>query len=135
MRLCPHLTFTGRCEEAFRFYANLFGGTLDVTRYGDTPMAAAVPSAFQAKAVHATLKLPGGPELLGADVLPGQNEGPLNTNWFVFVAVRDQTKADRIFRALSEAGSVRMPLQKTFWSPAFGVVVDRFGTPWEITCE
>jgi PhnB protein len=48
--------------------------------------------------------------------------------------VEGRESAERIFQTLAEGGKVVMPLQKTFWSPAFGVVTDRFGTPWEINC-
>ena len=70
---------------------------------------------------------------LGADVLPEQFERP--QGMYILAALRDATEAQRVFDALADGGSVRMPLQKTFWSPSFGVVVDRFGTPWEITVE
>jgi PhnB protein len=131
MRIEPHLTFRGECEEAFRFYERLFGGTLVLLSYGSSPAAASVPEAWRSKIVHATLSLPGGHALLGADV--EQSERP--QGFYVLAALRDGAEATRVFDALADGGSVGMPLQKTFWSPAFGVVVDRFGTPWEITTE
>jgi PhnB protein len=133
MRIAPHLTFRGNCEDAFRMYERLFGGQLVVLSYGASPAAATVPEDWRSKIVHATLTLPGGNALLGADVLPEQFEAP--KGFYVFVALRDEAEARRVFDALADGGSVRMPLEKTLWSPAFGVVVDRFGTPWEITVE
>jgi PhnB protein len=133
MRVEPHLTFRGNCEEAFRFYERLFGGQLVLLSYGSSPAASAVPEEWRSKIVHATLVLADGNQLLGADVLPEQFERP--QGFYVLAALRDGTEAQRVFDALADGGSVRMPLQKTFWSPAFGVVVDRFGTPWEITLE
>ena len=133
MRIEPHLTFRGDCEEAFRFYARLFGGELVLLSYGSSPAASGVPEAWRSKVVHATLALADGKTLLGADVLPDQFERP--QGFYVLAAFGDDTEAQRVFDALADGGSVRMPLQKTFWSRSFGVVVDRFGTPWEITVE
>jgi len=133
MRVEPHLTFRGDCEQAFRFYERLFGGKLVVMSYGSSPAASTVPEGWRSKVVHATLTLPDGNALLGADVLPEQFERP--QGMYVFLALRDASEAERVFAALADGGSVRMPLQKTFWSPSFGAVVDRFGTPWEITVE
>jgi PhnB protein len=133
MRVEPHLTFAGDCEAAFRFYERLFGGQLFVMSYGSSPAGATVPEAWRGKIVHATLTLADGNRLLGADVLPEQFERPRGI--YVLVALRDAEEAKRVFAALAEGGDVKMPLDKTFWSAAFGVVVDRFGTPWEITVE
>ena len=133
MRVEPHLTFRGDCEEAFRFYERLFGGRLVLLTYGSSPAASGVPEGWRSKIGHATLALADGNTLLGADVLPEQFERP--QGFAVLVALRDATEGQLVFDALADGGSVRMPLQKTFWSPSFGVVVDRFGTPWEITVE
>jgi len=133
MRIEPHLTFDGDCEEAFRFYERLFGGTLALLSYGSSPAGSTVPEEWRSKIVHATLALPDGNALLGADVLPDQFERAQGV--YVLAALPDTTEGQRVFEALAEGGSVRMPLQNTFWSPSFGVVVDRFGTPWEITVE
>ena|ERR1043165_3221469 len=133
MRIEPHLTFQGTCEEAFRFYERLLGGQLYVMTYGSSPAGAGVPEQWRDKVVHATLTLADGKTLLGADVQPHEYERP--QGFYVLAALRDASEAKRVFDALADGGSVRMPLEKTFWSPSFGVVVDRFGTPWEITVE
>jgi PhnB protein len=57
------------------------------------------------------------------------------TGFFVTVGVPDPVRAAEIFRALSSGGEVGMPFQQTFWSAGFGVLVDRFGIPWEVNCE
>jgi PhnB protein len=133
MRIEPHLTFRGDCEEAFRFYEQLFGGRLATLSYGSSPAASSVPDEWHGKLVHATLALAGGNALLGADVPPAQFVQP--QGFCVLAAVRDAAEARRVFDALAEGGSIQMELQKTFWSPSFGVVVDRFGIPWEVTVE
>lgn len=128
-----HLIFDGRCEEAFRFYETSLGASSGrVLRYRETPMADTVPPEWQDKIVHGNLTL-GGVVLAGADVRG--SDYALPQGFFVLVNPADVAEAERVFAALSDQGSVRMPLQKTFWSPAFGVVVDRFGIPWEVNCE
>jgi PhnB protein len=132
MDLGTHLVFAGQCREAFEFYARTLGGTIEsMFAYGDTPAASTMPADWSAKIVHATLDI-GGRKLMGADVLPAHYERPQG---FYVLLHEAPAKARAIFEALAEGGSVKMPLQKTFWSPAFGVVVDRFGIPWEINAE
>lgn len=133
MRFTTHLMFGGRCEEAFRFYERLFGGTLQtMLRYGDSPLAAGVDAAMHDKILHATLRTADG-ELTGADVAVDQYQPP--QGFSVLLDVSGFTRGEQIFAALAVDGSVRMPFQKTFWSPGFGVVVDRFGVPWEVNCH
>ncbi len=129
MGLTAHLSFSGQCREAFSFYAELFGGDLMMLTYGDTPMATEVPADWGEKIVHATLSFDGC-ELAGSDVQREHYRRP--QGFSVLVDVEGVEKARRIFTALADGGSVSMPVQETFWSPAFGVVVDRFGIPWEI---
>ena len=132
MDLGTHLVFSGQCREAFEFYARTLGGTIEgMLAYGDTPAASGMPADWSAKIVHATLSI-GCQKLMGADVLPKDYERPQG---FYVLLNEEPSKVRAVFEALAEGGSVRMPLQKTFWSPAFGVVVDRFGIPWEINAE
>jgi PhnB protein len=132
MRLSPHLTFPGTCEEAFRFYATLLGGRITMQTYGASPGAEKLTPEWRAKVVHATLTL-GDKELLGADVRPEEYEKP--AGFFLLLPVAGLENTQRVFDALAQGGLVKMPMQRTFWSPAFGVVVDRFGVPWEVTVE
>jgi PhnB protein len=126
MELCPHLTFDGRCREAFEFYARTFSGTIaTMMRYADSPMD--VPAEWREKIIHATMHV-GGRVLAGADIVPDRYERP--QGFYVVLAVPNPQP---VFDALAEGGNVLMPLQKTFWAESFGVVVDRFGIPWEIT--
>jgi PhnB protein len=133
MSLTTHLHFPGTCEEAFQFYAGLLGGRiLHMQAYGASPGAEKEPPEWRKKIVHATMAL-GDQELLGADVRPKEYEKPAGFNLLLRVAGLANTQ--RIFDALAGGGVVKMPLQRTFWSRAFGVVVDRFGVPWEVTVE
>lgn len=131
MQLSVHLTFPGTCEEAFRCYEDLLAASgLHVLRYRDSPAASDVPPDFRDKVVHATLVI-GMYQLAGADVVPGQYARP--QGFSILFAAATRKDAERIFARLADGGDVKLPLQATFWSPAFGVVVDRFATPWEIT--
>jgi len=129
MAMTAHLSFSGQCREAFSFYAQLFGGELKMLTYGDTPMAKEVPDDWGEKIVHGALSFDGS-ELAGSDVQLEHYRRP--QGFSVLVDIEGDEKARRIFTALAEGGSVALPIQETFWSPAFGVVVDRFGIPWEI---
>jgi PhnB protein len=133
MRLSLHLTFAGECEAAFKLYERTFGGKdLILFTYGDSPMAAQVPPDWRGKLVHANLTV-GDRVLMGADILPEHYQKPRGV--FAFLSCRDAAEAERVFHALAEGGTIEMPLQKTYWSPCFGTVVDPFGIPWEITCD
>jgi PhnB protein len=129
MALSPHLSFPGQCEEAFNFYVRLFGGELTMLAYRDTPMAQEVSPEWREKIVHATLSF-NGCTLAGSDPRPEHYRRP--QGFSVLIDVEGVENAHRIFSALAERGSVDLPMQQTFWSPAFGVLVDRFGIPWEI---
>jgi PhnB protein len=129
MGLTAHVSYSGRCREAFTFYAQLFDGELMMLAYRDTPMANVVSPEWIDKIVHATLSFDGC-QLAGSDVQSDQFRIP--QGFSVLVDVEGAENARRIFAALSEGGSIGMSMQETFWSPAFGVLTDRFGIPWEI---
>jgi PhnB protein len=133
MKVTPHLHFPGTCEEAFGAYAQLLGGRIVAMQtYGASPGAEQCTPEWRTKIIHATMTLDG-QQLAGADVRPEDYVEP--AGWNLLLAVADREKARQVFDALADRGVVKMPLQQTFWSPAFGVVVDRFGVPWEITVE
>jgi len=133
MRIETYLAFDGNCAEAFKFYEQCLGGKIaGMTRYGESPMAEQTAPEWRDKIMHARLEV-GDQILMGADAPPKMFNG--NHGFSVSVTVTDKSEAERIFGALSEGASVRMPLQQTFWSPAFGMLVDRFGIPWMVNCE
>jgi len=130
MKLSVHLTFNGQCEAAFRFYERCLGGKIvTMLTYGNSPMAAQTPIELREKIVHATLIL-GDNTLAGVDIVDKEYDPA--KGFFVLLDINDPREAERVFGALSENGTVQMPLQETFWATHFGVVVDQFGTPWEI---
>ena len=133
MQLSPYLSFNGSCEAAFKLYQECLGGTMQFKMtWGESPMADQVPEEWRNKIIHASL-IVGETVLLGADSLPGQYEEPRGIS--VAIPAKDVADAERMYSVLSEGGKVTMPLQKTFWSPGFAMLVDRFGTPWMINCE
>ncbi len=133
MRLNPHLTFDGRCEEAFRFYRGVIGGEiLAMVRYEGTPLADRVPPAWREKILHATLDL-AATRLTGADVSAGEGYVP-PSGFSVLLEAEAAAEAERIFSALSEGGEVILPMTETFWAERFGMVVDRFRIPWMLSC-
>jgi PhnB protein len=133
MKLIPHISFGGNCRDAFQLYERCFGGKiLTMLTYGDSPMADQVPPEFRGKILHANLTV-GDHAVYGTDVLPEQYQPP--KGFHLTLGIQDPAEAERIFRELSENGTVQMPLQKTFWAVRFGVLLDRFGVSWEINCE
>ncbi len=133
MRLNPYLTYNGQCEAAFRFYESCLGGKiLFMMRYGESPMAGQTPPGFENKIMHATLDVRG-QVLSGVDTAPDCYQKP--QGYFVMLGLDDAAEAERIFHELSQDAVVQMPLQETFWAQRFGVLIDRFGTPWMLNCE
>ena len=133
MQITPYLTFNGNCAEAFRFYAESLGGTIEMMMsHGESPIAAQVPKEWHSAIMHARLKV-GDAVLMASDAPPEQGQTP--EGFSVSLGVDTPAEAERIFEALAEGGTVRMPLQQTFWAARFGMVVDRFGIPWMVNCE
>ena len=132
MKLNPHLVFNGDREAAFKFYEKSLGGRIGLMMpHQGTPVANAVPESWRSKILHATLLI-GDQVLMGADAPPGHYAPP--QGFFVSLHIDNPAEAERIFHALSENGKVTMPIQETFWALKFGMLVDRFGTPWMINC-
>ncbi len=133
MQLIAHLNFNGNCETAFNFYAEILGGKVAfMMRQGDSPMADQNPAEIKNKIMHATLEAPDGGVLMGADHPHGKKVTP--TGFCVSLQVKDVAEAERIFKRLSESGQVQMEFQKTFWSPGFGMCIDKFEIPWMVNC-
>jgi PhnB protein len=133
MQITPYLTFNGNCAEAFRFYAESLGGTIEMMMsHGDSPVAAQVPKEWHSAIMHARLKV-GDAVLMASDTPPEQGQTP--QGFSVSLGVDTPAEAERVFKALADGGTVRMPLQQTFWAQRFGMLVDRFGIPWMVNCE
>jgi PhnB protein len=133
VKLNPYLNFNGECAAALKFYEQALGGKVIFSMtWGEMPGAEQFPAETHKLIMHATLNV-GDDTLMCADSPPGQYKKPTGMN--VSIHVKDVPEGERIFQTLSEGGNVTMPFQKTFWSPGFGMCVDRFGTPWMVNCE
>ena len=133
MQLNPYLTFDGRCEAAFRYYEKVLGGKIvAMMPHEGTPAAEHVPPEWRKKIIHARLVF-GDKLLMGSDAPPDRYEEP--KGFSVTIGVDTAAEAERIFHALADNGTVRMPLQETFWAIRFGTLVDQFGIPWMVDCE
>jgi PhnB protein len=133
MKLNTYLMFSGQCAEAFHFYERVLGGTLmRMNTWGDSPMAAHAPPGWGEKILHARLEF-GDQLLMGADGPPDHFRQP--QGFSVSIQASDSDEAERLFTALSEGATITMPIQKTYWSPRFGMLVDRFGIPWMVNCD
>ncbi|HXL45300.1 MAG TPA: VOC family protein [Candidatus Binatia bacterium] len=133
MQLNPYLGFNGQCEAAFKFYERCLRGKIEaMLSHEGTPMENQVPAEWRKKILHARLVV-GDAVLMGGDMPPERYEAP--KGFSVTIGVTEPAEAERIFKALSENGTVTMPLQQTFWAVRFGMLVDRFGIPWMVNCE
>jgi PhnB protein len=133
MQINTYLTFNGQCGAAFKFYEQCLGGKIEmIMTHADSPMAEQVPPDWRDKIMHVRMTV-GDQVLMGSDAPPEHYEEP--KGFSVSIGVDNPADAERIFNALAANGTVRMPLQKTFWAVSFGMLVDRFGVPWMINCE
>ena len=139
--LTPYLGFAGNTREAFRFYERALGGSIKaMLTYDDMPKPAAPaegcdgPQPSGSSIMHACLVLPGGAMLFAGDAPAGR---PYEGIKGVMLAVQYDTvdQAQSAFHALSQGGTVTMPLAPTFWAKTFGMVTDRFGVSWGLSGE
>jgi PhnB protein len=133
VKVNPYLSFNGTCEAAFKFYEQVLGGKIQIMMtFEGSPMADHAPANWRGKIMHARLDI-GDQTLMGSDPPPDRYQ-PIK-GITVSLSIDQPEDADRIFQALSEKGSVQMPIQKTFWALRFGMLTDQFGVPWMINCE
>ena len=128
----PYLMFGGRCEEALEFYRNALGAEVDMLlRFSESPdptPPGMLPPGFENKVMHASFRVAGN-VIMASD---GCEVGTQFKGFSLSISVATEAEADRYFAALSDGGQVQMPLTKTFWSPRFGMLTDRFGIAWMI---
>ena len=128
----PYLFFGGRCEEALNFYRSALGGEVAMLlRHKDSPEPpppGMLQAGFENKVMHAEFRV-GGTAFLASD---GCQEGASYSGFSLSLNVPTEAEADRAFAALADGGQVQMPIGKTFWSPRFGMLTDRFGIGWMV---
>ncbi|HRD75709.1 MAG TPA: SRPBCC domain-containing protein [Hyphomicrobiaceae bacterium] len=133
MDLVTYLSFNGQCESAFRHYEKVLGGKILMMLKGsDAPSGTPVDPQFRDRVMHARLEVDGR-LLMGGDAPGGQDVRP--QGFSAHIKIDDPGDAERIFRELSEGGTVHVPLAEAFWARRFGMLTDRFGTPWMVNCE
>ena len=134
----PYLFFDGRCEEAVEFYRKTLGAEVEMLmRFKDSPEPSqegqegcAGGTMDPEKVMHTTFRI-GNTAVMASD---GRCSGQPSFQGFALsIAPKTEAEADRIFAALSEGGKVQMPLTKTFWSPKFGMLEDKFGISWMVS--
>ena len=134
MRVETYLFFDGCCEEAIEFYKKILGAEVTMLmRFKDSPeppQPGMIPSGSENKIMHVSFRI-GDTTVMASD---GRCAGQANFQGFsLSLTVANEAEADRKFAALVEGGQVQMPLAKTFWSPRFGMLTDRFGVGWMVS--
>lgn len=128
----PYLIFSGRCEEALAFYGKAIGAKVEMVMHFNespepTPPGILQPG-FEKKVMHSSFTV-GESRIMASDGCDDKSKfGGFNLS----ISAKDEADADRIFNALSAGGQVSMPLCKTFWSPRFGMLTDKFGVNWMV---
>ena len=130
-----YLNFPGNTEEAFNFYKSVFGGEFTVLqRFKDVPNSG-MPPEDQDKLMHVSLPI-GSNILMGTDAVGLQgNNFNMGNNFQLSVAVDSKEEAEKMFNGLAAGGEIKMPLQETFWAPAFGMLNDKFGIQWMVNYD
>ena len=133
MLVQPYLFFDGRCEEAIEFYRTKLGAEVTMLmRFKDSPeppQPGCVPPGAENKVMHSSFRI-GDSTVMASD---GRCTGqPSFQGFSLSITVSSEAEADRLFNAIADGGQVQMPLNKTFFSPRFGMVADRFGVSWMI---
>jgi PhnB protein len=138
MKVEPYLFFPGNCEDALAFYEATLGAARTMTmRYRESPdplPPGMSPDGWGDKIMHASLQV-GDVQLMASDGCGGPGAQQSFQGFQLALSVRDEAEAERVFTALSEGGRVTMPLGKTFFSPSFGMAVDRFGVSWAVIAQ
>jgi PhnB protein len=126
----PYLFFDGRCDEALEFYKTAVGAKVDMLmRFKDAPDQSMISPGSKDKVMHAQFEV-GDTKVLASD---GRNTGQPKFDGFALaISANSEADADRMFAALVDGGQVTMPLAKTFFSPRFGMLADKFGVHWII---
>ena len=128
----PYLFFGGRCEEALAFYTSAIGAQVEgMMRFSESPdpmPAGMLAPGFEKKVMHSSFRV-GSSTIMASD---GCDATPKFGGFSLSITVPTAAEADRVFEALSAGGSVTMPLGKTFWSPRFGMLTDKFGIGWMV---
>ena len=128
-RLNPYLSFTNNAREAMEYYKSVFGGELTMSTFGDGGMAQ--NPADQDKIMHAQLETPAGFTLMASDTPSSMDHKPGNT-MSVSLSGDEEGPLKAYWDKLKEGGTIAMPLERAPWGDHFGMLTDKFGTPWMV---
>jgi len=128
----PYLFFGGRCEEALSFYQTVLGAEILMSmRFDESPQPlppGVLQPGFESKVMHSSFRI-GQTIVMASD---GCDDKSRFSGFSLALSVQDDVEANRVFNALSDGGQITMPLGKTFWSPCYGMLIDRFGIGWMV---
>jgi PhnB protein len=136
IQLEPYLFFDGTCEQALNFYKQILGGNIEgLSRWSEMPADAGGPpvtAETSERVMHASFKS-GAVSFMASDSTPGKKygEGAISLS----LGMDDAAEAKRIFDGLAQGGTVEMPMQDMFWGATFGMLTDKFGIDWMISCR
>jgi PhnB protein len=130
MRLTPNLVFNGIAESVLEHYRDALGGEIEIMRFAESPAAGSAPADWGNKVIYGSLRSPAG--IINAMDAPPERGGAPGDNFVLGVETENKAKTDEIFSKLAAGGTVIMPLDKTFWSPRFGMLTDKFGIKWMV---
>ena len=136
MNLEPYLFFDGKCEEALNFYKEVFNGEIEgLSRWKEMPQDSGMPAVTpetEQRVMHASFKS-AGVSFMASDASPGKTygEGPISLS----LSTTDLAEAERAFNRLADGGKVEMPMADTFWGAKFGMLTDKFGIDWMVSCH
>ena len=131
MKFYPHLTFNGNCREALNYYAELFGGKIDVLMPWTPELIENLPEATEEHIMYGSIGV-GGYTITGSDQF-GDQYSPAG-NMSLMIDLDNLSDAQAKFNALAEGGQVIMPFAETFWADGYGFCIDRFGIMWQLNC-
>ena len=136
MSLNTYLFFDDNCREVFEFYRSVFGGEFSaIQTYGEGPPDMDVPEAEKDRIMHVSLPI-GSSVLMGSDSCSVFGPPPVTgDNFSISIDVDSREQCDDLFAKLSEGGTVKMPMQETFWGAYFGNWTDKFGINWMVNYE
>jgi PhnB protein len=132
MKIIPYLSYSGNCAEAFKFYETAAGGKIEmIMTYGQAPPGSPVPPNMSDKVMHASMTI-GDAAIMGSDAPVQFASTP--AGFSVSINLDNPEEADRLYAALSEGGTIKLPITETFWAQRFAMFIDKFSIPWMINC-
>ncbi len=136
MSLNTYLTFAGDCREAFEFYRSVFGGDFsELQTYAQAPAEMRIPDAEKDNIMHVSLPV-GSSVLMGSDSCSAFGAPPMvGDNFCISIVAESKAHCDEVIAKLSDGGTIKMPMDETFWGAYFGMWTDRFGINWMMNYE